>query len=177
MSNANESLDPADSDHANGAADETRRTLISWNDVSLALDDLIAHATRTIDVFDHSLALQDWGSKARCEALQRAAFDRHVHVRILLVDLAYVTTQAPRLINLLKTLGHRIEIVGSDARGLPPSSFAVADRQHFLFRPDSVHSRGRLNLQSPAKSIPYANDFEVLWEQGGQRVFPEALGL
>ena len=174
MSNTDESLDPTE---RTGAPNDTQRTLISWSDGSLALDDLIAHATRTIDVFDHSLELQNWGSKARCEALQRAAFDRHVHVRILLVDLAYVTTQAPRLINLLKTLGHRIEIVGSDARGLPPSSFTVADRQHFLFRPDSVHSRGRLNLQSPAKSIPYANDFDVLWEQGGQRVFPEALGL
>ncbi len=176
MSNANDSLDV---NHANGEPKPgtSQRTLITWADVSLALDDLVAQVTRTLDIFDHSLALQDWGSRARCETLQRATLDRHVHVRILLVELTYVTTLAPRLLNLLRTLGHRIEIVGSDARGLPSSSFVVADRQQILFRPDSVRSGGQLILQNSAKSIAYANDFDVLWEQGGQRVFPEALGL
>jgi hypothetical protein len=153
------------------------RSLLSWADVSAALNDLIARTERTLDVFDHSLALQDWGSKARCEALQHATFSHHVHVRIMLVEAHYVTTQAPRLLNLLKTLGHRIEIVQSQERALPACSFAVADRQHFLFRPDSVHSAGTLYFESPSKSIPYTDTFQVLWEQGGERVFPEALGL
>lgn len=153
------------------------RRLLSWADVSTALNDLIARSERTLDVFDHSLALQDWGSKARCEALQHAAFTHHVQVRIMLVDSHYATTQVPRLLNLLKTLGHRIEIVQSQARALPACSFAVADRQHFLFRPDSVHSAGTLYLENPSKSIPYIDIFQVLWEQGGERVFPEALGL
>lgn len=153
------------------------RSLISWNDVSIAINDLLARTERTLDVYDHSLELQDWGSKARCEALHDATFGRNVHVRILLVNTRYVSTQAPRLMNLLKTMGHRMEIVGSQARGLPPSSFVVADRQHFLFRPDSVHSAGTLYFETPSKSIPYTDTFHVLWEQGGDRVFPESLGL
>lgn len=153
------------------------RTLISWNDVSIAINDLIARTERTLDVYDHSLSLQDWGSKGRCDALHDAMFNHHVHVRILLVDTHYVTTQAPRLVNLLKSMGHRMEIVRSQARSLPPSSFAVADRQHFLFRPDSVHSTGTLYFETPSKSIPYTDTFNVFWEQGGERVFPESLGL
>ncbi len=153
------------------------RSLLSWADVSVALNDLIARAEPTLDVFDHSLELQEWGSKARCEALHHATFTHHVHVRIMLVNANYVTTQAPRLLNLLKTIGHRIEIVQSQARALPPCSFAVADRQHFLFRPNSVHSTGTLYFETPSKSIPYTDTFHVLWEQGGERVFPEALGL
>ncbi len=157
--------------------DDNTRALLTWADVSNALDDLLARCHRSFDVLDHSLQLQDWGSRARCEALQKAAFERHVHVRILVEDGHYVNTQAPRLTNLLKTLGHRVEIVVSEAHEFPANAFAVADRQHFLFRPNSVHSAGMLNFENPAKSAPYANTFQVFWEQGGQRVFPEALGL
>lgn len=153
------------------------RDLISWNDVSTALNDLIERTERSLDVFDHSLALQDWGSRARCDALKHVVLTHRAHIRVMLVDTQYVMTQAPRLINLLKTLGHRIEIVRSQARALPPCSFAVADRQHFLFRPNSVHSAGTLFLENPSKSIPYTDTFDVLWQQGGERVFPEALGL
>jgi len=153
------------------------RSLLSWDDVSHALNELIERTEHTLDVFDHSLALQDWGSRARCEALQRAALVHHVNVRILVVDVHFVSTQVPRLLTLLKTIGHRVTILESDAHELPECSYAVADRQHFLFRPNSVQSQGILNFGNPAKSIGYANSFHVLWEQGGQRVFPEQLGL
>ncbi len=153
------------------------RSLLTWDDTSRALNDLIDRTERTLDVFDHSLALQDWGSRARCEALQRAALSRHVSVRILVVDAHYVSTQAPRLLTLLKTIGHRVTIVASDAHEVPECDYAVADRQHFLFRPISVQSNGTLNFGNPAKSMVYADSFHVLWEQGGQRIFPEALGL
>ena len=153
------------------------RSLLSWDDVSHALNELIDRTSRTLDVFDHSLALQDWSSRARCEALQRAALAHHVHVRILVVDMHVVSTQAPRLLNLLKSIGHRVTIMESDAHELPECGYAVADRQHFLFRPISVQSPGTLNFGNPAKSMGYANSFHVLWEQGGRRVFPEQLGL
>lgn len=152
-------------------------SLLSWDDVSHALNELIDRTERTLDVFDHSLALQDWGSRARCEALQRAALVRHVNVRILVVDAQFVSTQVPRLLNLLKAMGHRITIMDSDAHEVPASSYAVADRQHFLFRPDSVHSQGILNFGNPVKSMAYSESFHVLWEQGGRRVFPDVLGL
>lgn len=95
----------------------------------------------------------------------------------MLVDSHYAATQAPRLVNLLRTLGHRIEIVRSQAHPLPAYSFVVADRQHILFRTNSVHATGTLFLENPFKSISYSDTFHVLWEQGGELVFPEALGL
>ena len=153
------------------------RSLLSWDDVSHALNELINRTERSLDVFDHSLALQAWGSRARCEALQRVALLHHVNVRILVVEAHFVSTQAPRLLHLLKSMGHRITIMASDAHELPECSYAVADRQHFLFRPDSVHSQGILNFGNPAKSMGYADSFHVLWEQGGGRIFPEQLGL
>jgi len=168
----------AANDPASPTSDEPGKlALLSWDDVSRALDDMLARSTRSFDVLDHSLALQDWGSRARCETLHRAAFERRVRIRMLIADGDYVTTRAPRLMNLLKVMGHRIEIVVSEAHEFPAWALAVADRQHALFRPNSVHSTGGLYLDNPAKSIPYENTFQVFWEQGGQRIFPESLGL
>ena len=57
-----------------------QRALISWRDVSAALDELIVKTERTLDIFDQSLALQDWGGKARCDALKVAVMERRARV-------------------------------------------------------------------------------------------------
>lgn len=158
-------------------AEVNQRALISWRDVSAALDELIAKTTRTLDVFDQSLALQDWGSKARCEALKVAMIARHVRVRMLLVDTQFVTAQLPRLLQILKTRGHQMSIMAAPEGAFPASNFVVADQQHLLFRPNSVQSTGSLNFDNSYKSTGYAHTFEVMWQQCGRRVFPEAFGL
>ena len=158
-------------------ATESPRALTSWRDVSAALDELIVKTERTLDVFDHSLALQDWGSKARCEALKVAMMERRVRVRMLIVDPHMVTAELPRLMQMLKTLGHQMSIMEAPEGAFPASNFAVADQQHLLFRPNSVRSTGSLHFDNPYKSIGYTQTFEVIWQQGGRRVFPEAFGL
>jgi hypothetical protein len=153
------------------------RALLSWNDVSAALDELVAKTQRTLDVFDQSLELQGWGTRARCEALQSAMSERNVQVRILLVRAQHAAHELPRLMNLLKTQGHHLRITEAAARTFPAANFVVADQQHLLFRPNSVHSQGSVDFANPYKSTTYSRSFEVLWQQGGQRVFPEAFGL
>jgi hypothetical protein len=163
--------------NANVNADANQRALISWRDVSAAVDELITKTERTLDVFDHSLALQDWGSKARCEALKVAMMARRVRIRMLIVDTQILTTELPRLMQLLKTLGHQMSIMAAPEGAFPASNFVVADQQHLLFRPNSVRSTGSLHFHNPYKSIGYVQSFEVIWQQGGRRVFPEAFGL
>ena len=154
-----------------------QRALISWHDVSAAVDELIVKAERTLDIFDHSLALQDWGGKARCEALKTAMLERHVRVRMLLVDTQIVTVETPRLMQLLRTLSHRMSITALPEGVFPVSNFVVADQQHLLFRPNSVQSNGLVHFNNRYKSTGYAQTFEVIWQQGGYRVFPETFGL
>ena len=153
------------------------RPLVSWPDVSAALDEVIAHCEKTLDVFDHAMTLQGWESSARCNALAAAMHERRVHVRVLLVDDGKVTAAMPRLINLLKTHGHRLTLMVTENPPQSTASYVVADRQHILFRPNSVHSRGSLHWSDPYKSTTYTNLFEVSWQQGGRRIFPEAFGL
>ena len=158
-------------------ANANQRALISWRDVSAALEQLIAKTERTLDIFDQSLALQDWGTKARCDALKVAMISRRARVRMLLVDTQIVAAELPRLMQLLKTLGHRISIMAVPKGEFPVVNFVVADQQHVLFRPNSVRSAGAVYFDNPYKSIGYAHTFEVLWQQGGDRVFPETFGL
>ncbi len=77
---------------------QNQRALISRRDVSAALGELIAKSARTRDVFDESLALQDWRSKARCDAVKMAMLERRVRVRMLLGKTQILTTELPRLL-------------------------------------------------------------------------------
>jgi hypothetical protein len=155
----------------------TPRALISWRDVSTALDELVASAQRSVDVFDHSLALQDWGSKARCDALAEALAKRGIRVRFMLVNSAFVSAELPRLMRLLKDWEHRMAIMVAPEAGFPTGNFVVVDQQHLLFRPNSVRSDGSVYFHNPYKSMGYVHTFEVSWQQSGPRVFPETFGL
>lgn len=164
-------------ENADHSTNANQRALVSWSDVSVALDEVIAKTERTLDVFDQSLALQEWGSKARCEALKVAMMERRVRVRMLIVDTHVVTVELPRLMQMLKTLGHQMEILAAPEGAFPTSNFVVADQQHLLFRPNSVQSTGSLHFHNSYKSMGCTSTFEVMWQLGGQRVFPEAFGL
>ena len=153
------------------------QTLISWHDVSGALDECVVRCQKTLDVFDQSLASQGWESRTRCEALLVAMSERNVRVRMLLVDDANMQYAMPRLMNLLKTQGHRLTVMVPENPPQSTANYVVADRQHILFRPNSVQSRGSLNWHDPYKSTTYLSTFEVLWQQGERRIFPEAFGL
>ena len=160
----------------NSASPESQ-PLVSWLDVSYALDTVVERCEKTLDIFDQSLALQGWESRARCDALLVAMNDRNVRVRMMLVDDINVHSAMPRLTNLLKTHGHRLTILVAENPPLSAANYVVADRQHILFRPNSVQSSGSLNWHDPYKSTTYGTTFEVVWQQGGRRIFPEALGL
>ena len=153
------------------------RPLISWSDVSSALDELVARCEKTLDVFDQALTLQSWESRARCGALLVAMNERNVRIRVMLCDDHVIRSGLPRLVNLLKTHGHQLQIMVAENPPQSAANYVVADRQHILFRPNSVQSRGSLNWYDPYKSTTYMSTFEVVWQQGGRRIFPEAFGL
>ena len=151
--------------------------LVSWLDVSHALDEVVARCEKSLDVFDQTLTLQGWESRTRCDALWVAMNERRVHVRMLLIDDSNVQSLMPRLMNLLKTHGHLLTLMVAENPPLSTANYVVADRQHILFRPNSVQSRGSLHWHDPYKSTTYLSTFEVIWQQGGRRIFPEAFGL
>lgn len=159
------------------AVSATTRSLLSWSDVSVAINELIARTQREFVCVDENLTLQAWESKARFDHLHEAIVVRGAKVRIALKETRNLAGRAPRLMSLLKTHGHRLSILEARIRPFPDAALAVADRQHALFRPVLVQSRGTLHFENPGISKTYLDKFEVIWQQGGSLVFPEAFGL
>jgi hypothetical protein len=153
------------------------RQLLSWRDNAIAIDELIARAERTIDIVDHDLSLQGWETLARADALRTAMHDRNVQVRIVLNDAKALTKHFPRHVQLLKTHGHRLAILQTKCQPKPEQFLAVADGQHSIFRPVLVRSEGFADFENSGKSMAYLTKVNVIWDQGGQKLFPEAFGL
>ena len=152
-------------------------SLVSWLDVSRALDEVVARCEKTLDVFDQTLTLQGWQSRARCDALLAAMNERNVRIRVMLCDDHVIQSGLPRLVNLLKTHGHQLQLMVAENPPQSAANYVVADRQHILFRPNSVQSFGSMSWYDPYKSTTYNQTFNALWQQGGRRVFPGAFGL
>ncbi len=145
--------------------------------MSIAIDEMIARTQREFVCLDENLTLQGWESKARFDQLHDAIIVRGAKVRIALSDTRSLSGRAPRIMSLLRTHGHKLSILKARARPFPDAALAVADGQHALFRPVLVQSRGFLFFENSGISKTYLNRFEVIWQQGGSLVFPEAFGL
>jgi hypothetical protein len=156
---------------------DVENPLLTWSDNVRAIDELIARANKTLDVFDRDLRLQNWETRARIDALKTAMHERGVRVRIALLSSNHLSSELPRLFNLLKTHGHRLSILESQMQPKPSHFFAVADRQHSIFRPILVQSGGLAFFENTEKSSIYSDNFKVIWEHGGTPEFPEAFGL
>ncbi len=151
--------------------------LLTWRDVADATDVLIDSAHKTIDLFDHDLQLKGWQHLERYTRLRNAIVQRGVQVRLMLCNTETLRSDCPRIVSLLTTHGHRLSILGTRNQNNLGSSFAVADRQHLIFRPNMVQSRGTLEFDNPSKSMIWITQFEVTWQQGGRKMFAEAFGL
>jgi hypothetical protein len=151
--------------------------LLTWRDVADATDALIDSANKTIDLFDHNLQLKGWQQLERYTRLRNAIVQRGVQVRLMLCDTQSLRSECPRIVSLLSTHAHCLSIFGTRNQNNLSSSFAVADRQHLIFRPNMVQSRGAFEFDNPSKSMIWVNQFEVTWQQGGRKMFADAFGL
>jgi hypothetical protein len=161
------------------AAIEPRQpqTLLTWRDVSEATDAVIARTSKTLDLFDRDLLLTGWQSASRFTLLRDAIVRRNVTVRLMLCDTASLRGDCPRVVSLLSTHAHKLSILTTRNQNSLNQSFVVADGQHLIFRPNMVQSNGSLEFENRSKSIVWATQFEVTWQQGGRKMFAEALGL
>ncbi|TAG50175.1 MAG: hypothetical protein EAZ30_00245 [Betaproteobacteria bacterium] len=161
------------------AAIEPRQSqpLLTWRDVSDATDAVIARTNKTLDLFDRDLLLTGWQSLSRFKLLRDAIVQRSVTVRLMLCDTTTLRGDCPRVVSLLSTHAHKLSILGTRNQNSLNQSLVVADGQHLIFRPNMVQSSGSLEFENPSKSIVWITQFEVTWQQGGRKIFAEALGL
>ena len=138
-----------------------------------AIDATIVAATRELRIFDGDLgrmALDDAARSALLLALlARAPGNR---LRIVLHDPDPVRTHHPRLISLIRSHGHQIELrqTPDHLRHLA-DRLVLADELHGAIRFHADHPRGK-RIEADALEIhPYWQRFDDLWESS-QTVTP-----
>jgi phosphatidylserine/phosphatidylglycerophosphate/cardiolipin synthase-like enzyme len=152
-------------------------TILTWADVSAALDALFELSQHTVDIVDRDLSLQGWESPERIARIEHALVDRGVTVRILLADLRQLEQHLARLTTLVRRRGKQVTIVESSQPEVLVQSMVVVDKQHGLTRPDPTRSYGRIWRGDLYRSKSYEEFFNQVWRLGGRQYFPELHGL
>lgn len=131
-----------------------------------AIDATIRAATHELRIFDGDLsrlALDDAARHALLEDFLSAAPDRRL--RIVLHDPDPVRTRNPRLLTLIRSHGHQIEIrqTPDHLRHLA-DRFVLADKLHGAIRFHADHARGKRIVDDNVETHPIWQRFDDLWE-------------
>jgi len=144
-----------------------------------AIDTIIQHAERELQIFDADLSRGGYTSLKRYEALRGfLASNRNNRLTIVLHEVDFLSTRCPRLMELLKTYSHAISIcqTAEHARAAH-DPFMIADLQHYLHRFHVDDARLLLALHDPVGVSSLHERFDQLLEASSPAVFATTLGL
>lgn len=131
-----------------------------------AIDATIQTACHELRIFDGDLSrlmLDDASRHALLVAFLAAANTRRLH--IVLHDPERIRTQHPRLLNLIRSHGHQIEIRQSpDHLRHLADCFVLADKLGGAIRFHADHARGKRVSDDSVEIHPLWKRFDDLWE-------------
>ncbi len=143
-----------------------------------ALDELIAHATHTVRVFDKSIG-RDFNTPQRYELIRRLLLaSRANRVYIVLHGTTNIVRDCPRLMMLVRQFSHSLFIHQTlqAARGVY-DPFAVADDARFVHRFHHADARGVATIGDVAATQLLLKRFEEIWQASTQAVTATTIGL
>jgi len=130
-----------------------------------AIDATIQAADRELRLFDGDLERMALDEASRSALLLAfLAGDQNRRLRVIVHDPVPLRSRHPRLLNLIRTHGHQIEIrqTPDHLRHLA-DRFVLADAAHGTIRFHCDHPRGK-QIGADAKEIhPYWQRFDDLW--------------
>ncbi|HEY9191256.1 MAG TPA: hypothetical protein VIO81_00145 [Methyloversatilis sp.] len=144
-----------------------------------AVGELLAHVSRTLDIFDTDLTGTGLAHSQRVAQLSDAlAGDARASVRIALHDPSALQHHMPRLWDLCSAQSHRIQIrqTPRQLRHLS-ETFMLTTGGYALIRTHSEYWRGKLLRGDPVESAGYAGRFADLWEACSCCISTTKLGL
>ncbi len=144
-----------------------------------AVDELLACAARTLDIFDSDLVDTGLSQSQRVARLSDALLrDPAMTVRIILHDASELQYRMPRLWNLCSAHSHRIEIRQTPGKLRHFSdAFMLSGSGHTLVRTHSNYWRGKLMRGECVESSGYRARFNELWEMCPCCISTTKLGL
>jgi hypothetical protein len=155
------------------------RPISGMQESQAAIDEVIGAATRSLRIFDYTLANRGFGSIARIEHLRHFLLAGRAHrIQIALHEPENLERDCPRLILLLRQFPVSIEIhrtVGQARNAADP--FVIADDHSAWHQMHHDQPRAIVALHSPADAVPLAQRFEEIWELSEPAVSATTTGL
>jgi hypothetical protein len=146
---------------------ETIEQFDSESGYRAAIDRTLALAVREIRIFDRDLARMGLDDSTHVAALRAfLAAGRARRIRIVLHDTGPLERQMARLLTLLRSHAHAIEVrrTPEHLRSLA-DSWVIADQSHGTVRFHEDQPRGRLVIGAANEIQPWWQRFDDLWEQ------------
>jgi len=155
-----------------------QRPLDGVRDFEAAVDQVIGKATASLLVFDTTLS-SAFNSPVRHDMLRTFLLaSRRNALRIVVHDASHLDRNCPRLLMLLRQLGHAIHIHETHpvAKAIY-DPFVVADDRHFARRFHFDETRGLFGQHDPIGARALIERFEEIWEASSPALSATTLGL
>lgn len=161
------------------AATPEYRRLESPSEYEQAIDTIIQQAHDQLRIFDYDLRNEGYNSPHRIERMQNFLLaSRANRLIIILHDTHYLTSECPRMMNLITLFSHAISIYQTTAEArVACDPFILADDSHYLHRFHYDHPRAALSLNDMSGTLELIrrfNEIQVLSEPAAP---PTTLGL
>ena len=128
---------------------------------------MVSQARKDLAILSRDLDPQRYDTQAFVGAVSTLARrSRYSRVQILIQEPAAVTKTGHRLLWLAQRLTSSIEMrkVAEDYQGIE-EAYLVADKTGFIYRPQSVLSRGTANFNDRARARALAARFQEIWDK------------
>lgn len=144
-----------------------------------ALQLVIAQATDHLLIFDQDLSRGDYKSILRYQAIQQfLSQSTQSKLTIILHQDTFLTTQCPRLMELLLTYGHKMTVyITNDSAKIAKDCFVIADDVHYVKRIHIDHARFKYALNDAESCAGLRMRFNELLEETAHTVSATHLGL
>jgi hypothetical protein len=144
-----------------------------------ALDIVIASAQDELLIFDQDFARGDYASLQRFEVIQAfLAKNSLSKLTIILQNTEYFILHCPRLFDLLKNYGHKMQVFATnDNAKIAKDCFVIADKAHYIRRFHIEQARFKYALSDAEECANLTMRFAELMDETTEAVSSTKLGL
>jgi hypothetical protein len=153
--------------------------LIGEQAYNQALMRVLEHAQYQLQIFDPDLSRGGFQSVAMATALRDFfAKSRNNRLQIIVHSPQFLQERCPRLLDLLRTYGHAMQVCVTDVRAhIAEDAFALADGKHYIHRFHVDHARFKYVLEDEKLTNALQERFEELLEAAPNQLSANTIGL
>lgn len=153
--------------------------LTGERDYEAALAFVVSQAQRSLMMFDPDLSRGSYKSVQLFELLRQfLAASPQNRLQIIMHNSHYLYEHGVRLLAMLNTYGHQMQMLVTDERAQSAQdAFVVADEMHYLHRFHINQARFKFKLNDAKATRPLVDRFGELLEVSPTVISPTTLGL